>query len=302
MEDVIHMTDPNPPLSADTEARLRALSDRLRLHAHDLVNGGTNASDLRNDLNEAAAALLAVGRGQQLPQPQFYRVPREAISTVPPMRYELHGLQGDYQTVGLICVGCRGVYPHHEPNCADLYAKRYGEFQDLLEAAEKWKARALKAENAGGRGLPPSREVWLVEHLDKGHGIKRRARYDECSCGATFWRDGSTALQPEARHHEGSSSEIRSSVPVVGQMLPDVAAHQSAESRPRLAEKSPDVPTPTLATEGAEVGVPIPPQGQTCESECNPYVADCGARFCSYEAMAEHNRLHPSLLHPEREP
>lgn len=33
---------------------LRALADRLRLHAFELTNGGANASQLRNDLRDAA--------------------------------------------------------------------------------------------------------------------------------------------------------------------------------------------------------------------------------------------------------
>lgn len=32
------------------------------------------------------------------------------------------------------------------------------------------------------------RGQWLMAHVDYGHGITRRDRYDECSCGATFWR------------------------------------------------------------------------------------------------------------------
>jgi len=28
---------------------------------------------------------------------------------------------------------------------------------------------------------------------------------------------------------------------------------------------------------------------EMCESECSPYIAKCGARFCSYEAMAHHD-------------
>lgn len=39
-------------------AEIMALANRLRLHAIDLLNGGTNAGDLRNDLNSAAEALL----------------------------------------------------------------------------------------------------------------------------------------------------------------------------------------------------------------------------------------------------
>jgi hypothetical protein len=44
------MTDPQA---------LRALADRLKLHAFELVNGGANAGQLRDDLNSAADALLA---------------------------------------------------------------------------------------------------------------------------------------------------------------------------------------------------------------------------------------------------
>lgn len=50
-----------PPMTAKLSAEeVKALADRLRLHAHDLVNGGTNAGDLRNDLNAASAALAQV--------------------------------------------------------------------------------------------------------------------------------------------------------------------------------------------------------------------------------------------------
>lgn len=39
-----------------------------------------------------------------------------------------------------------------------------------------------------------------------------------------------------------------------------------------------------LAAEGEE-----PPKPETtCESECNYYEAKCGARFCSFDAMATH--------------
>jgi hypothetical protein len=43
-----------------------ALVTRLRLHAYDLVNGGTNASELQRDLRAAADALQATdGRVRQ---------------------------------------------------------------------------------------------------------------------------------------------------------------------------------------------------------------------------------------------
>ncbi len=41
----------------------RALIERLRLHAYDLVNGGANASQLRDDLNTAAALLASRSPG-----------------------------------------------------------------------------------------------------------------------------------------------------------------------------------------------------------------------------------------------
>ncbi len=37
----------------------------------------------------------------------------------------------------------------------------------------------------------------------------------------------------------------------------------------------------------------------TCESECSPYISQpCGAKFCSYEAMADHLKAH----HPDFDP
>ena len=33
------------------------------------------------------------------------------------------------------------------------------------------------------------RGQWFTEHIDKGHSIKRRDTFDECSCGATFHRE-----------------------------------------------------------------------------------------------------------------
>jgi hypothetical protein len=30
------------------------------------------------------------------------------------------------------------------------------------------------------------------------------------------------------------------------------------------------------------------PSPSPCEGDCNPFVATCGARFCSYEAMTHH--------------
>ncbi len=47
-----------------------SLPYRLRLHAHELVNGGTNAGDLRNALNEAADALLSAPTGSATDAPQ----------------------------------------------------------------------------------------------------------------------------------------------------------------------------------------------------------------------------------------
>jgi hypothetical protein len=43
-----------------------------------------------------------------------------------------------------------------------------------------------------------TREQWVTEHVDKGHGIARWESYDACSCGATFWRDAVTPAPPEA--------------------------------------------------------------------------------------------------------
>lgn len=35
---------------------------------------------------------------------------------------------------------------------------------------------------------------------------------------------------------------------------------------------------------------PEMPQPPKCEGDCNPHCASCGAKFCTYEAMAEHQR------------
>lgn len=59
------------------------LRERLRQHAHDLVNGGTNATDLRNDLN-AAASLLASWETQQAAL-------REGLALLAVLRNRLYG-------------------------------------------------------------------------------------------------------------------------------------------------------------------------------------------------------------------
>jgi hypothetical protein len=41
-----------------TKTEIELLATKLQLHAHELVNGGTNASELRNDLRKAADVLL----------------------------------------------------------------------------------------------------------------------------------------------------------------------------------------------------------------------------------------------------
>ncbi len=47
---------------------VQALSDRLKLHAFELVNGGANASQLRDDLNEAAGHLADLLRAEAAPR------------------------------------------------------------------------------------------------------------------------------------------------------------------------------------------------------------------------------------------
>ncbi len=47
-------------------------------------------------------------------------------------------------------------------------------------------------------------------------------------------------------------------------------------------------PDCVLVRSAGSAGGPEP--ATTCESDCNPYLARCGARFCSYEAMAIHER------------
>lgn len=40
------------------------------------------------------------------------------------------------------------------------------------------------------------------------------------------------------------------------------------------------------------------PHHESCESECNPYSATCGAKFCTYGAMAAHERTHTAETVP----
>lgn len=48
---------------------------------------------------------------------------------------------------------------------------------------------------------------------------------------------------------------------------------------------------------------PTPPPAPTpCEGDCNPYVSTCGAKFCTYEEMAAHERTCSALPAPPVEP
>ena len=42
----------------------------------------------------------------------------------------------------------------------------------------------------------------------------------------------------------------------------------------------------------------LPPK---CEGECNPYQAKCGALFCSYEGMAEHQQTCKAVAHGQED-
>lgn len=41
------------------------------------------------------------------------------------------------------------------------------------------------------------RAQWLTDHVDRGHSVTRQPAYDECSCGATFWRKTITSARRE---------------------------------------------------------------------------------------------------------
>ena len=56
-----------------------------------------------------------------------------------------------------------------------------------------------------------------------------------------------------------------------------------------------------LRQELAASPVPVPEGRTACDSECNPYVAACGARFCTYEEMAQHKRTDHSSAAREEE-
>lgn len=60
-----------------------------------------------------------------------------------------------------------------------------------------------------------------------------------------------------------------------------IAAALSPPQAPSIAQgSSVELHVPDAETE------PRP----ACKGECNPFVADCGARFCTYEDLAQHLR------------
>ncbi len=67
--------------------------------------------------------------------------------------------------------------PPEEKNCARVAPLTAGaDGQDLPQS---------------GNEVSPSvfseKERWMAAHVDRGHGLKKRQHFYECSCGATLW-------------------------------------------------------------------------------------------------------------------
>jgi len=59
-----------------------------------------------------------------------------------------------------------------------------------VRADRMWEVagNALSALSSSPSQEQENRPMWIARHLDAGHTVTKRDAYDECSCGATYWR------------------------------------------------------------------------------------------------------------------
>lgn len=46
----------------------------------------------------------------------------------------------------------------------------------------------MSQQDVGTTASRETRSEWITRHFDLHHSISKRDEYDECSCGATYWR------------------------------------------------------------------------------------------------------------------
>src|SRR3990167_4041719 len=145
-------------------------------------------------------------------------------------------------------------------------------------------AALLRAEAPPADDPLPDAEHVLDFARASGLGAAERPEKPEgwaLEISLSHYHDGT--LDNQQSHYSGSFSEA---VAAAGYRQLDALFERICESRalPPAPSARPQEYPPTA-----------------CQAECNPFTATCGAQFCSYEAMADHNK-HCPVAAPARSP